>query len=98
MGYRIDYKPVKKVRDLEKRFSRVPALTAVCLVLFLLLVNLFWQEGMAVIRGILIPGDPAVTVSALEGFALELRMGEELGSAFTTFCRRIIAGAQAGAG
>lgn len=90
MGYRVDYQPVKKVRGLEKRTARAPALAALGLILFCLLVNCVWPRGAEVVREILIPGDTAVTVAALEEFAAELEAGEELSSALQTFCRRVI--------
>lgn len=90
MGYRVDYQPVKKVRGVEKRTSRLPAMIGLCLLLFLLLVGEFWPRGAEVLRNLVVPGDPAVTVAALEDFALELKAGEALPSALEGFCRRII--------
>lgn len=90
MGYRVDYQPIRKVRGAEKRKARVTALTALCLVLFVLLVNSMWPRGAEVLRGMFFPGDAAVTVSALEDLAVELKAGEELTSAFETFCRKVI--------
>lgn len=92
MGYRIEYQPVKKVRNAEKRISRIPALTALFLLLFFLLVSSFWPRGRELMRELIIPGDPDVTVAALEVFAQELHGGEELSSAFESFCRRILTG------
>lgn len=96
MGYRVDYQPVKKVRGAEKRTSKIPALTALFLVLFLLLVNGFWPRGAEVLKEVLIPGDPAVTVAALEDFATELKAGENLSGAWEAFCRRVIGEAELG--
>ena len=90
MGYRVDYQPVNKVRGLEKRTARAPALAALCLVLFCLLVNSIWPRGAEVMRELLIPGNPAVTVAALEDFAEELKAGEALPSALEGFCRKVI--------
>lgn len=90
MGYRVDYQPVKKVRGVEKRTARLPALIAVCLVLFLLLVNCTWPRGAQVLRGLFFPGDAAATAAALEDFAMELKAGEELPSALESFCRSVI--------
>lgn len=98
MSYRVEYEPVKKVRNVEKRVVRVPALTASCLLLFLLLVNGFWSQGREVLREILLPGDAAVTAAALEEFAQELKMGEPLGDAVEGFCRTVIEEAGIGQG
>lgn len=94
MGYRVEYGPVKKVRGLEKRFSRVSALTALFLLLFFLLAGNFWPRGAEVIRKLVFPGDPAVTASALEVMTDQLREGEELSDALHCFCVRILEGAE----
>ena len=98
MGYRVEYAPVKKVRRVEKRTVGIPAMTAVCLLLFLLLVSGFWPQGSETLREILIPGDPVVTVAALEELAVELGAGEELDSALESFCRKIVAEADLASG
>lgn len=90
MGYRIDYCPVKKIRGAEKRRAGLPALTAACLLVFVLLVNCTWPKGSDVLRSLLFSGDLAVTASALEDFAVELRMGEQLQSALESFCRKVV--------
>lgn len=90
MGYRVDYQPIKKVRGAEKMRSRVPFFTALCLLLFLLLVNSAWPRGAEVLRGLIFPGDAAVTAAALEDFTVELRSGQPLSGAFESFCRKII--------
>lgn len=90
MGYRVDYQPVKKVRGVEKRTARGPALTALFLLTFLLLVNSTWPRGAEVLRGLLFSGDAAVTAAALDDLAAELRSGEELDSALESFCRKVI--------
>lgn len=90
MGYRVDYQPVKKVRNAEKRKSRVPALTALFLMLFFFLVFSFWPQGGELLRELLIPGDPDTTVMALEAFAQDLHDGETPAIAFETFCRSIL--------
>lgn len=94
MGYRVEYQQVKKVRGVEKRTSRVAALTALCLLLFLLLVNGFWPRGAEVLRDFLLPGDAAVTAAALEDLALELQTGEELSGALEHFCQKVISEAE----
>lgn len=90
MGYRVDYQPVKKVRGLGKRTARAPALAALFLILFCLLVNSVWPRGAEMLRELLIPGDAAVTVAALEAFTTELEAGETLSGALEGFCRKVI--------
>ena len=94
MGYRVDYSPVRKVRNAEKRTLRLPALTMLFFLLFVFLVLSFWPRGSVLLREILIPGDPDITVQALEAFARNLRSGEELSGALEVFCRTIVKEAQ----
>lgn len=98
MGYRVDYQPIKKVRNAEKRTVRLPAMTALFLALFFFLVCSFWPRGAELLREILIPGDPDITVMALEAFAQELQEGEKLSGAFEAFCHRIMTEAQFASG
>lgn len=93
MGYRIDYGPVKKVRGVEKRTSRLAALTGVFLLLFVITICCFWPEGTAALRRMLLPGDPVVTAAAMEELADSLRTGEELYDSLRAFCVRILEGA-----
>lgn len=81
MSYRIDYQATKKVRGVEKRTAGLPALAGACVLLLLA----FWPP----LRGLLIPGDPAVTVAALEELASELREGESVEAALEDFCRQV---------
>ena len=96
MGYRIDYGPVKKVRGIEKRTSRLAVLTGMFLLLFVALVCSFWPEGTAVLRDWLLPGDPAVTAAAIDGLTESLRTGGELSDSLRAFCVQILEGAVIG--
>ena len=89
MGYRIQYRPIRKIRAAETRKARRAALTALCFLLFLILVNLFWPEGTAYIREILLPGDVTITTAAMEELAEELKRGEGVLSAVETFFRKL---------
>lgn len=92
MGYRIDYQPVRKIRGAEKRRSRRAALTGVFFLLFLFGVQILWQEGGQVLRGLLFPGDAAVTAAAMEDLVQQLGAGVRVGEALELFCRRIMEG------
>lgn len=94
MGYRVEYGPVKKVRGLEKRVSRVSALTGLFLLLFLFLTVNFWPKGAETVKNMVLPGDPAVTAAAWEDMTDQLREGEELSDALHYFCVRILEGAE----
>lgn len=87
MPYRIDYGPMKKVRGAEKRRSPRAALGALCLLILLGLA--LWPRGARALRAVLIPGDPAVTVAALENLAGELRSGADVQEALEAFCAQV---------
>lgn len=90
MGYRIEYQPIRKVRGVEKRTSRIAALTGSFFLGFLLLVNSVWSEGAEVMRGLLFSGDGAVTASAMEDFAIQLKAGKAFSNALETLCRTLM--------
>lgn len=88
MGYRIEYEPSYGPR--KRRTPKLAVLTALCMLLFLLLVNTFWIQGKQALRELLLPGDAAVTASALEDLARDLREGEKLSFALESFCKKVI--------
>ncbi len=96
MAYRVDYGPVKKVRGGER--TRVPGLTALFLLVFFLMVGLCWPRGVQILRDMLIPGDPAVMVAAMDNFARDLEQGTELADAFENFCVFVVRGVQGAPG
>ena len=98
MGYRVEYETVRKVRRMEQRKSGRAALTAVFFALFLILTTMLWPKGREALRELLIPGDPVVTVAALETLAEELQTGAELGDALENFCQTIVREAEIGPG
>lgn len=93
MGYRIDYRPVKKVRGVEKRTFRLAAFAGIFLMVFVIFACCFWPEGTAVLRDWILPGDPTVTAAAMEELTDSLRMGERVADALRSFCVQILEGA-----
>lgn len=53
MNYRIQYPPIRKMRGREGFKVRLPALTALCFLLFLVLVQTAWPDGRAYLRSVL---------------------------------------------
>lgn len=93
MGYRIEYDKGTKSYEVRKDNPwRLAVLTVICFGLFLMLSSWFWPEGISFIRNIVIPGDDAVTVQALENLTLELRAGASMKDAVFTFCQEVIRG------
>ena len=94
MGYRVDYQPIKKVRNMEKRVTHVPVFAGLCLLLFFFLVFSCWPQGVEVIKEIMIPGEPDITIAAMEQLSVLLMDGERFGEAFEVFCRTVAEGSQ----
>lgn len=93
MGYRIQYGRTGKLRRVGLRRSGTLALTGLFFLLFLFLTVSFWPEGRSVLQRIVLPGDGAVTVSALETLSAQLRSGDGWGDALVRFCNGILEGA-----
>lgn len=87
MAYRVEYEPGKREKQHSGRF---PLLLAGCILAFLVLVNSLWPQGAQVLRQWLIPGNPVVTVAALESFAEELKDGQPISDSLERFCKRIL--------
>lgn len=98
MGYRVDYRPVKKIRGAEKRHTGLPAMIAVWFLLFVLLVNAVWPRGAEVMRGFFFSGDAEVTAAALETMAVDLKNGKPLPAALEAFCIAVFEHAETGSG
>lgn len=94
MGYRVEYGPVRKVRNVEKRISGKASMTALCFLVFCLLVGILWPEGREMLRQILFPGDPAVTTAAFNELTSEIRAGTNVTVALQRFCAHILKGAE----
>lgn len=91
MSYIIAYDgtdPCAKPAD--RRASRLSVLTAGFFLAFLLLTKLFWPKGAAMLRQIILPGDPEVTERAVSVLVDDLREGEPVGDALKTFCGEIM--------
>lgn len=65
-------------------------LTACFFLLFLLLVSVFYPQGREILRILLIPGDPDVTLHAAEVFAQELGNGYSMADAAKNFCITVL--------
>lgn len=91
MAYRIVYGPeIRAPRRWENFPLRRQLLTAAFGLLFVLLVRQIWPEGMAVLRQILLPGEPTLTEQAFNDLVVHIRNGSSLGDAVTAFCQQII--------
>ena len=94
MAYKIIYDyDAQKYEVCEKKHSHFYAYCAVVFAVFVMLTCLFWPEGKRELQDLLIPGDNAVTMEALENMKDSLIDGVDLKTAVSGFCREIIHGA-----
>ena len=91
MAYRIKYasfsEEKKQPKDTQLRNRIAAGLLVVVLLIGAMTIKL---GGLRWVTEYLLPGDPAVTAAALEGMVMDLREGENLYDAVTTFCREIM--------
>ena len=85
MSYRINYGSSHKKKGSPTAKIRLPALTALCFLVFLFLVNTLWPEGSAYLAGFLENRGASASVMALDRFTEELHHGEPLAEAFSAF-------------
>ena len=90
MGYRIEYSEKPMVSDFRSFKSRRLLFSAVFFTLFLILCRTCWPAGWHLIRRTFVPGNPDVTLSAVNAFLQELRWGIPLSDAVETFCKTIL--------
>ena len=90
MSYRIEYQPMKRPGSRQGGSLRRPALTGMFFLLFVFLVDAFWPQGREMLRELLIPGDPDVTVEAFGVFANAIQSGSPFGDAAEAFCRTVM--------
>lgn len=89
MSWRIEY-DMKAETCQKDRCGKRFLLTMGFLVLFCLMVSFFWPEGQDMLRILLIPGDPEVTLEAAEVFARQLHQGFSVGEAARNFCMTVL--------
>ena len=91
MSYQLQYDP--PCDHSPARSSRHPWLMMLIFFgVFLFLVKTHWPEGEAMLRRLLLPGDPETTQTAAQNLVTALRWGEPFYSAAKTFCQEILHG------
>ena len=91
MAYRIEYgKDVLNGSRRKRHIFLRNILTLGFLCLFFMLITMMWPEGKTLLRIILIPGDPEVTLEASEIFARNILNGESFRDAVTAFCYTVL--------
>ena len=91
MSYRIEYGCAVPAKFRHPAWGlRLQILTAVCMILFSLIVGRSWPQGREMLREYLLAGEPAVTEQAFSGLVQDLSRGMGLEEAMTVFCRQIM--------
>lgn len=94
MGYRIQYGQTAKKEIIEERtVSKKQNVMRYILITVIIAAVIASCTKIDAVRKFLLPGDPTVTQNALTAFAENVRAGEPVSQAITTFCREIIVGA-----
>lgn len=89
MGYQIRYGNVKKARNLERRTSRVCALSGVFFLLFLIAVFNLWPKGREMILRTFLPCDLSAASAAVSELTDKIQNGVALSEAVDCFVQDI---------
>ena len=89
MAYQIIYDPNLK-QDSKGNGIRRLLLTTAFFLCFLWMVGNLWPEGRELLKNLLIPGNPDMTLQAAEVFAQELGSGFSLADAARNFCIAVL--------
>lgn len=92
MGYQISYDSgiICKKTIYPRRFKGKRWIISALLVIFTLI--LLFPTGRIWVRDLILPGNEAVTASALEELVQDIRQGTPFSEAITCFCQQIIYG------
>ena len=89
MGYHIAYQSEDKASSQKTRCIRMPLLTLVFFVIFLLLVANLWPDSVLILSDRILMKQQSIAVSALNVFADEINSGKNLFIAFSGFLRNL---------
>ena len=90
MGFRIVYQASQKKTGGIGAWLRLPVMVLLCFALFCVIVEIVWDDGAAVLNRALMLPNSILPVSALNGFAEDLREGSSLVSSFAYFFREML--------
>ncbi len=93
MAYSISYGAQRHELQERSRGGRFWLLSVGFFALFLLGVQLFWEDGAQTLRQLIFPLSEQA-VAALEGMVQSVRDGVSIPEAVTAFCREVIHSAQ----
>ena len=91
MSYSINYREPSVIKATDKRKkSRIPIMTAVFFLLFMLVVKAFWEKGDERLSRILWSQDLVVLERAVQYIFAAVEHGQPFPEAVQAFCREII--------
>lgn len=87
MAYQVSYSGSYQKKDIQTKEKNVLVkVVGICVIVIGLLL-------IPAVRSFLIPGDTAVTKSAVSNFKSNIEAGAPLDESFTAFCKEILEGA-----
>lgn len=92
MGYQIKYDRGiirKRAIGISKKSFKI---YAICTIFVVLVLTIAFPDGRIWLRDLLLPGNEAVTVAALEDLVHNIRQGTPIADAMSGFCQQIIYG------
>ena len=89
LNYHIIYEAEKRKKGKGSGLRRL-FLTTGFFLCFLWLVGTFWPDGQDLMKQLLIPGDPDITLEAAEVFAQEVGSGFAMADAARNFCLAVL--------
>lgn len=91
MGYRIEYGSQGELRKpLKRKYPYAAIATVACVLALVAGAITLKHTGLTFVQELLLPGDPAVTASALENMVDNIKDGDSITDAITAFCQEII--------
>ena len=90
MSYCIDYSSEQSNKQNFLTYIRLPVLILLCIVMFMILTDHKWPEGAALIHRAIQQSQNVISVSSLNNLTEELRRGEDMQTAFSTYFRKFI--------
>ena len=90
MGYSISYEKCGRAIKVSRKQPKSKNKFSPTLVILLIVLALFFLAQNQDARLMMLPGNGAVTASALEDFVATVQKGEGICEAVTTFCKEII--------
>lgn len=92
MGYRIVYEggEPKTEKDGLKLSVRLQVMTAVCMLVFIIIIKQRWPEATERLKSVFLPGSESAAQTAFYNLNEDLENGMGIGDALVVFCRDLI--------